>query len=165
MVNVTMDQIIAFRNSGDAFRSQALPLKVAYKLNKLKKVVEVEGEFYSSKFQEIVDKYAKKDDDGNVVFSEDGNQIMIQDGKIEECNEALEDLQKLTVEVDNFNLSIDDFGDNIECAPEDLEALLGNKLSRCLIVALYDLSLVVKIAELTRSFSLPLESISVVPFC
>lgn len=124
MVNVTMDEIIAFRNSGDAFRNQALPLKVAYKLNKLKKVVEAEGEFYSSKFQEIVDKYAKKDDDGNVVFSEDGNQIMIQDGKIEECNEALEDLQKLTVEVDNFNLSIDDFGDNIECAPEDLEALM-----------------------------------------
>lgn len=124
MVNVTMDQIIAFRNSGDAFRNQVLPLKVAYKLNKLKKAVESEGEFYSSKFQEIVDKYAKKDDEGNVVFSEDGNQIMIQDGKIEECNEALEDLQKLTVEVDNFNLSIDDFGDNIECAPEDLEALM-----------------------------------------
>ena len=124
MVNVTMDQIIAFRNTGDIFADYKLPLKVAYKLNKLKKAVEVEGEFYSNKFQEIVDTYAKKDDNGQIVFSDDGNQIMIQDGKIEECNQALEDLQALTVEIDNCNLTIDDFGDDIECTPEDLEALM-----------------------------------------
>ena len=124
MVNVTMDQIIAFRNAGDIFGDTALPLKVAYKLNKLKKAIEVEGEFYATKFQEIVDTYAKKDENGNVVFSEDGNQIMIQDDKIAECNQALEDLQTLTVEIDNFNLTIDDFGDDIECTPENLEALM-----------------------------------------
>lgn len=124
MVNVTMDQIIAFRNAGDIFGDYKLPLKVAYKLNKLKKAIEVEGEFYSNKFQEIVDIYAKKDDNGQIVFSDDGNQIMIQDGKIEECNQALEDLQTLTVEIDNCNLTIDDFGEDIECTPEDLEALM-----------------------------------------
>ena len=124
MVNVTMDQIIAFRNAGDIFADYKLPLKVAYKLNKLKKAIEVEGEFYGSKFQEIVDTYAKKDENGQVVFSDDGNQIMIQDGKIEECNQALEDLQTLTVEIDNCNLTIDDFGDDIQCTPEDLEALM-----------------------------------------
>lgn len=124
MVNVTMDQIIAFRNAGDIFADYKLPLKVAYKLNKLKKAIEVEGEFYATKFQEIVDTYAKKDENGNVVFSEDGNQIMIQDDKIAECNQALEDLQTLTVEIDNFNLTIDDFGDDIECTPENLEALM-----------------------------------------
>lgn len=124
MVNVTMDQIIAFRNAGDIFGDYKLPLKVAYKLNKLKKAVEVEGEFYVNKFQEIVDTYAKKDENGQVVFSDDGNQIMIQDGKVEECNQALEDLQNLTVEIDNCNLTIDDFGDDIQCTPEDLEALM-----------------------------------------
>ena len=124
MVNVTMDQIIAFRNSGDFFAGVHLPLKVAYKLNKLKKAVEVEGEFYATKFQEIVDKYAKKDENGNLVFSDDGSQIMIQDGMNEECNKVLEDLQALVVEVDNCNLTIDDFGDNIECTPEQLEALM-----------------------------------------
>lgn len=124
MVNVTMDQIIAFRNSGDIFANASLPLKVAYKLNKLKKAVETEGEFYTNKFQEIVDEYAKKDENGQVVFSEDGNQIMIQDGKIAECNQALSDLQELTVEIDNCNLTIDDFGDDIECTPDELDALM-----------------------------------------
>ena len=124
MVNVTMDQIIAFRNNGDFFANASLPLKVAYKLNKLKKAVEAEGEFYSNKFQEIVDTYAKKDENGNIVFSDDGNQIMIKEGMVDECNQALEDLQSLTVEIDNCNLTIDDFGDSIECTPEELEALM-----------------------------------------
>ena len=124
MVNVTMDQIIAFRNNGDFFANASLPLKVAYKLNKLKKAVEVEGEFYSNKFQEIVDTYAKKDENGNIVFSDDGNQIMVKEDMVDECNQALEDLQSLTVEIDNCNLTIDDFGDNIECTPEELEALM-----------------------------------------
>ena len=124
MVNVTMDQIIAFRNAGDLFGDYKLPLKVAYKLNKLKKAIEVEGEFYANKFQEIVDTYAKKNENGQVVFSDDGNQIIIQDGKVEECNKALNDLQELTVEIDNCNLTIDDFGDDIQCTPEELEALM-----------------------------------------
>ena len=124
MVNVTMDQIIAFRNIGDLFGDTTLPLKVAYKLNKIKKAVEVEGEFYSNKFQEIVDEYAKKDENGQLVFSEDGNQIMIRDGMIAECNQAIEDLQALTVEINNYNLTIDDFGEDLECTPEELEALM-----------------------------------------
>jgi peptidase E len=124
MVNVTMDQIIAFRNNGDFVGGATLPLKGAYKLNKIKKAVEKEGEFYTDKFQEIVDTYAKKDDDGNLVFSEDGNQIMIKDGMVEECNKALADLQELEVQIENYGLTLDDLGDGIECTPEELEALM-----------------------------------------
>lgn len=124
LVTVTMDQIIAFRNADDVFDGMILPLKVAYKLNKIKKAVSTEGEFYTSKFQEIVDKYAQKDANGQPVLSGDGQQIMIIEDKIEECHQALSDLQNLTVEIDNMNLSIDDFGENLVCTPEDLEALM-----------------------------------------
>ena len=124
MVNVTMDQIIAFRNNGDFFAGTSLPLKGAYKINKIKKAVEKEGEFYQEKFQEIVNLYAQKDENGELIFSEDGNQIMIKEGMIEECNKALADLQELEVEVDNCGLTLDDLGENLECTPEELEALM-----------------------------------------
>ena len=124
MITVTMDQLIAFRNNGDFFSGTSLPLKGAYKLNKIKKAVEKEGEFYTDKFQEIVDTYAKKDDEGNLVFSEDGNQIMIKDGMVDECNKALTDLQELEVEIDNYGLTLDDLGEDVECTPEELEALM-----------------------------------------
>ena len=124
MVKVTMDQIIDFKNSTNFFGDVTLPLKGAYKLNKIKKAVEKEGEFYSEKFQEIVDKYAKHDDDGNLVFNEDGSQIMIKDGMVDECNQALADLQELEVEIENYGLSLADLGEDIECTPDELEALM-----------------------------------------
>lgn len=124
MVKVTMEQIIDFRNNVDFFSDANLPLKGAYKINKIRKAVEKEGEFYSTKFQEIVDTYAKKDENGNVVFSDDEEQIMIQEGKIAECNQALNELQRLEVEIDNYNLSIDDLGDKVECTPDELDALM-----------------------------------------
>lgn len=124
MITITMDQLINFRNNNDFFGQQHLPLKVAYKLNKIRQAVDKEGDFYSEKFQEIINNYAKKDEEGNLVFSEDGEQIMIQEDKIEECNKALEDLQNLEVEIDNYNLTIDDFGEDLTCTPNELEALM-----------------------------------------
>lgn len=124
MVNVTMDQIIAFKNNGDFFAGTSLPLKGAYKINKIKKAVEKEGEFYQEKFQEIVDQYAQKDENGEVVLSEDRSQIMIKEGVVEECNKALTDLQELEVEIDNYGLKLEDLGENLECTPEELEALM-----------------------------------------
>lgn len=124
MVTITMRQVIDFRNNEGFFADVNLPLKGAYKINKIRKAIEKEGEFYSSKFQEIVNTYAKKDDNGDIVFSEDGEQIIIQDGKIEECNQALSELQKLEVEIDNYNLTIEDLGENLECTPDELDALM-----------------------------------------
>ena len=119
-----MDQLIAFRNNGDFFAETTLPLKGAYKLNKIKKAVEKENEFYVEKFQEIVNKYAKTDDNGNLVYSDDGNQIMIKDGMVDECNKALEDLQNLEVQIENYGLTLEDLGDDVECTPDELEALM-----------------------------------------
>jgi peptidase E len=124
MITITMDQLIAFRNNGDFFSGTTLPLKAAYKLNKIKKAVEKENEFYVEKFQEIVNKYAKTDDDGNLVYSDDGNQIMIKDGMVDECNKALEDLQNLEVQIENYGLTLEDLGDDVECTPDELEALM-----------------------------------------
>ena len=124
MVTVTMDQIIDFRDNGSFFADTNLPLKGAYKLNKIRKAIEKEGEFYQQKFQEIVNTYAKMDENGQIVFSEDGSQILIKDGMVEECNKALEELQKLEVQIENYNLSIDDFGENLECTPDQLNALM-----------------------------------------
>ncbi len=124
MVTITMDQLINFRDNGGFFADAHLPLKGAYKLNKIRKAVEKESEFYSEKFQEIVNTYAKMDENGQIVFSDDGTQIMIKDGMVEECNKALEDLQSLEVEIDNCDLTIDDLGEDLECTPDQLEALM-----------------------------------------
>ena len=124
MITVTMDQLIAFRNNGDFFADTTLPLKGAYKLNKIKKSVEEESAFYVKKFQEIIDTYAQKNEQGQLVYSDDGSQILIKDGMVDECNKALEDLQAMEVQIENYGLSLDDLGNDVECTPEELEALM-----------------------------------------
>ena len=124
MIKVTMEQIIDFKNSDNFFKDTTIPLKGAYKINKIKKDIDKESEFYGEKFQSIINKYAQKDENGDVKFSDDGNQILIQEDKIEECNDALNELQNLEVEIENYNLTLEDLGDNLECAPEDLEPLM-----------------------------------------
>ena len=123
MATITMSQILSFRQHVGSFLEQKLPLPVAYKLTKINSAVAKEAEFYNEKFNEIVDKYSKKDDNGNVVMSDDGEQIMIQDDLISECNQALEELMDLEVDINNFNLKIEDFGENIECTAADIEAI------------------------------------------
>lgn len=124
MVTVTMEQVMNFRNNADFFSNVNLPLKGAYKLNKIRQNVNKEGEFYAEKFQEIIDKYSKRDENGDYVFSEDGEQILIKEDMLNECNQALEDLMNLKVEIDNQNLLLEDLGENIACTPEQLEALM-----------------------------------------
>lgn len=124
MIAITMEQVIDFRNNIDFFANTDLPLKGAYKLNKIRKALDKESDFYGEKFQEIINTYAKKDGEGNIVFSEDGSEIMIQEDKIDECNKALEDLQNLEVEVENYNLTIEDLGEGFKCTPDQLDALM-----------------------------------------
>ena len=124
MITVTMEQIIDFRNAIDTFSEMDLPLKAAYKINKIRKALDKETDFYSEKFREIIDEYSKKDENGDIVFSEDGNEIIIKEESLEECNKALEDLYNLEVEVDNYNLKLEDLGEDFECTPDQLEVLM-----------------------------------------
>ena len=124
MVTVTMEQIIDFRNGAGFLGEANLPLKAAYKINKLRKNIENEFEYYSEQFKKIVDTYARKDENGNILFNDDGDQILIEKGKIDECNQALTDLQTLEIEIDNCNLIIDDLGEDLECTPDELEVVM-----------------------------------------
>ena len=124
MITVTMQQALDFRKAYNFFNEIKLPLKAAYKLTKIKNAVEKETDYYGEKFQEIVNTYAKKDDEGNLMYNEDGTQILIKDGMITECNQALEELHNLEIGIENYNLSIDDLGEGIEVTTDDLDALM-----------------------------------------
>lgn len=124
MITVTMQQALDFRKAYNFFNEIKLPLKAAYKLTKIKQAVEKETEYYGEKFQEIVDTYAKKDENGNLMYNEDGSQILIKDGMVMECNQKLEELHNLDIGIENYNLTIEDLGEGIEVTTEDLDALM-----------------------------------------
>lgn len=103
-------------------KNEKLPITVSYKLAKISKKIKEDLEFYTNKLQEILKEYAEFDENGQIIYI-DNNFIKIKDGKIEECQEKINELENLIIEIDYSPLSIDDLG-NIEMSADTLEKLL-----------------------------------------
>ena len=79
-----------------------LPVFIAYKLMKLLRSLEEDVTFYRTKMSEIIDEYAEKDPNGQALQSQNGG-VIIQNGKVDECNAKIKELEEMTVE-DNGNI-------------------------------------------------------------
>ena len=74
-----------------------LPVFIAYKLMKLLKGLEEDVNFYRTKMSEIIDEYAEKDPNGQALQSQNGG-VIIQNGKVDECNGKIKELEEMPVE-------------------------------------------------------------------
>ena len=98
-MNMKMNKINDFQKFYNQIKNNEMPIKTAFKLNKLFNQIDKEALFYQDEFNKIIQKYAKRDDNNNYVYTEDGNSILIIDGKQAECNEKLAELYNLEVDV------------------------------------------------------------------
>lgn len=74
-----------------------LPVFIAYKLMKLLKGLKEDVNFYRTKMSEIIDEYAEKDPNGQALQSQNGG-VIIQNGKVDECNAKIKELEEMPVE-------------------------------------------------------------------
>lgn len=74
-----------------------LPVFIVYKLMKLLKGLEEDVNFYRTKMSEIIDEYAEKDPNGQALQSQNGG-VIIQNGKVDECNAKIKELEEMPVE-------------------------------------------------------------------
>ena len=101
-----------------------LSLKTAYKFARLMKRVESELEFYNQKFQEIVQEYAEKDENGQYKIIDNGQSIAIIPGKESECNAKLFELRNLEVVIDDIKFTIDEL-EKIDISIENLMCIMS----------------------------------------
>lgn len=96
----------------EAFKSQInkqkVPIKLAFKFSKLFSQIEESTNFYREKLQEIIDTYAERDENGDMVPATDGTGVQIQKDKIAECQEQLNELTSLEVEVPDITFTLDE---------------------------------------------------------
>lgn len=96
----------------EAFKSQInkqkVPIKLAFKFSKLFSKLEESTNFYREKLQEIIDTYAERDENGDMVPANDGTGVQIQKDKIAECQEQLNELTSLEVEVPDITFTLDE---------------------------------------------------------
>ena len=107
-MKLKMNQIIEFQMFYSNIKNTKLPLKTAYKLNKLITQINTESSFYQQKFSEIINEFGKRDENGELIYSSDRTSIEIMDGRRLECQQKIEELQNLEVNIEGIEFTIDE---------------------------------------------------------
>ena len=133
MATIKMGNILSLNAIIDSIYQRKFPIGTSYKIVKIKEDIRKELEFYREKFDQIIQEFGQRDEDGNLVLKRDvdanGNEIpgtesiKIQEGMMDECNKALEELQGIDVEIDTRGLTIEDLG-NVEFSAGEIEVLV-----------------------------------------
>jgi hypothetical protein len=84
-----------------------LPILLSYKISKLLKETEKDYDFYNENFSKIIKDYCEFDENGNLIWANETS-IKIQEGKEEECQKALGELENIEAETPNTFLTLDD---------------------------------------------------------
>ncbi len=122
-MKLKMNQLSDFNNFYESNKDKHCALKTSYKLNKLYSAVLKELEFYREKFSAIVQEFAKRDENGNYVYTDDGSSVEIADGKNVECQEKVAELQNLEVELPDITFTIEEFND-MDISVAELNSLM-----------------------------------------
>ena len=117
-----MYQIMEYKKFYEELKNKKLPLRVAYKLNKLFKSLEEEALFYQEKFAEIIQEFGLKDENGNFILTEDEQGVRIKEDKISECELKIQELARLDVEITDISFSLEEL-DSLELTVKEIEWL------------------------------------------
>ena len=101
---------------------QPLSFQTAYKVNKIKKVVQEEAEYYTTELRKLVEEYGDRDEEGNLKYDEKGD-ILLQPEKAFECNTKAMELLQIEVELNEPQITIAEL-ESVTLSPNMVELLM-----------------------------------------
>ena len=104
-------------------KSQKLPFKTSYKLTLLAQEIEKHINYYQEQFRDLLQEYGMKDEQGNLVPTEDGQGVKLIQETMNEAYTKLAELRELDVELPDAKFSPDDF-DGVELSPEEMLVIM-----------------------------------------
>lgn len=104
-------------------KSHKLPFKTSYRITMLILEVEKHINFYQASFRDLLTEYGKKDENGNLKPTEDGQGVLLAEETMQEAYQKLAELRELDVELPNTKFDLDAFGD-IEISPQEMLILM-----------------------------------------
>lgn len=122
-MTLKMYELINFLSFYEKIKSSKLSFKTSYKLTLLAQEVEKHTAFYQEKFRETLMEYGKKDEQGNLVPTDDGQGICLIEETMDEAYARLTELRDLEVELPNTTFSVEDF-ENVEISPQEMLVIM-----------------------------------------
>ena len=106
-MNITINEVVRLQPLYGTIKTKILPMKTSYKFAKLFSSINNKFEFYQSQISLIISNYSEKDENGEPVTTTDGN-FKIQKDKIDTCQQKIEELANLNVEVPDIKFTFDE---------------------------------------------------------
>ena len=122
-MTLKMYQIIPFENLYTRIKSCVLPIKISYKFSKLARAIEQEKIFYQSKVQEIIEEYGERDENGELKLTDDKTAFLIKEDKVLECQQKMNELSELEIDIEEIKFSIDDL-EGLTLSPQEMDILI-----------------------------------------
>ena len=92
-------EVFDFLNLRNKIIDKKLPIKTSYKLTRFFNQFEEEAKFFNETLQKIIDEYGQKDENGNFIFTDNGQGVKIKEDKYNECMEKIEELNSVEVKL------------------------------------------------------------------
>ncbi len=116
---------VNFQQVYNELSGMRLPIKVAYGLQKIYNGLKQDNEFFETRIKEIINSYAKKDENGNPILTNDGKGIEVDGEKKDDCNKEISELYQTEITAPVVNLTLEDLisVDGLELTIPQLEIL------------------------------------------
>ncbi len=121
-MTITLSKLIHFSKFYNEVKATKIPVKTAYKFNKLAIAIDEQNKFYSEQLNLILKDCADRSEDGNYIPTNDNIGVKILDGKKREFAERVNELLLLEVELPDITFDIEEFG-NVELTMESFNLI------------------------------------------
>lgn len=121
-MTLRITDVVALKSACENLKQQKTSVKTAYKLSKILNAVQKEFEFFQSKFQELIQEYAEKDENGQPIILENGNSVKIAPSRLTEAQQKIDELSNLEVELDISLISLNEL-EGLEISISDMQQL------------------------------------------
>lgn len=123
-MKLTIKDLVLFYNLYDQIKDRAPSIKTAYKMNKIYERATQEQTFIQEQQQKIAEKYAQRDEKGNLILTDDKTDILVEPSKMNECKKALRELVEIEVELPDYSFTLDEL-EPLKLSINDLQPLMN----------------------------------------
>ena len=107
-----MIDALNFLEAYSSIKNKPLKINIIYKLSKCLEECEKERDFYQQQLANILNKYAKKDENGNFIYTDEKTGILIDESQQKACEKELSELLTLDINInEKYFIKITDIAD------------------------------------------------------
>ena len=117
MIKLSLDQLINSIEILQKLGTAEVKARVAFNISKLLRVSEIEINNFNEIRINLIKKYAKKDESGEIIMDNEGN-VTIESESVEIFNKELKELIATPIELNASKINLDDL--NINITPNEM---------------------------------------------